>query len=204
MISHDHRCRLAMLAFTISLGHAGLAQARPAATQQLHIAAFVGGAGTQTGLATNSSADVTAGIDVTFRSSQIINPSFELRGTYPVRKNPVADERNFLAGPRFEYPVGRMRPYADILVGRGRSEYLNGGYVRGNVLYFSSITTVYSPGLGLDYDLSHRIALKADFQYQCWSSPVVVPGTIHPKSFILGGVYRFDFNRDHGRWDEPR
>jgi hypothetical protein len=196
MLSHASERHLAVLAVTILLACTGHAQAGPTATQQLHIAVFAGGTSMVTGLIAGKSIGITTGADFTFLTSHILKPSLELRGTYPIENDHATGERSFLAGPRFEYTFGRVNPYVDIFVGRGKIEYLNGGYASGNILYISSITTIYSPGLGLDYDLSRHLALKADFQYQCWRSPVVASGTIHPDSFIIGAVYRLDFNRD--------
>ena len=195
MLRRASQCHLAVFAITVFLARTGHAQASPTATQRLHVAAFAGGTDVLTGLIAGKNIDITAGADLTFLSSNVLRPSLELRGTYPVKKDHVASERSFLVGPRFGRSFGSLNPYVDIFVGRGRIEYLNGGCASDNILYLSSITTIYSPGLGLDYDLSRRLALKMDFQYQYWKSPVVASGAIHPQSFTAGAIYRLDFNR---------
>ena len=96
-----------------------------------------------------------------------------------------------------EYPLGRFHPYADFLIGRGQIDYHAPGFVFGNVLYITSNTMVYSPGVGLDCNLTHNLAIKADVQFQHWSTPVTASGSIHPTALTLGVVYSFDFNRGH-------
>ena len=71
------------------------------------------------------------------------------------------------------------------------------GFVLGDTLYINSNTVVYSPGVGLDYDLTHNLAIKGDVQFQHWNTPVTASGTIHPTALTLGAVYTFDFNRGH-------
>jgi opacity protein-like surface antigen len=128
-----------------------------------------------------------------------VRPSFEIRGTYPIDNGTISSQKNFLLGPKVEHPFGRLHPYVDFLIGRGQINYEQGGFVVGDILYISSNTTVYSPGAGVDYNFTHSIDLKADFQYQHWDTPVVPSGVIHPVALTLGAVYRFDFNPRHHR-----
>jgi hypothetical protein len=64
-----------------------------------------------------------------------------------------------------EYPLGRFHPYADFLIGRGQIDYHAPGFVFGNILYINSSTVVYSPGVGLDCNLTHNLAIKGDVQF---------------------------------------
>jgi opacity protein-like surface antigen len=188
--------RLAL--FTLSVvSYRALAQSTPAATQQLQLSAFVAGTGTFTDLSGGKNLAITAGADITILHFRAFRPAAEIRGTYPIYGGTISSQKNFLVGPKVEYPIGRLHPYADFLIGRGGIDYLRGGYIFGNTKYISSNTVVYSPGVGLDYNLTHSLAIKADFQYQHWDTPAAPSGSISPKAITLGGVYVFDFNPRH-------
>jgi opacity protein-like surface antigen len=182
---------------TLPLVHHAIAQSAPAATQQLQLSAFVGGTGTFTDLSGGKNLDITAGADLTVLSFRFFRPAFEIRGTYPIDGGTISSQKSFLLGPKIEYPIGRLHPYADFLVGRGQINYLRGGYIFDDNLYLSSNTLVLSPGVGLDYNFSHNLAVKADFQFQHWDTPAVASGSINPKAITLGATYTFDFNPRH-------
>ncbi len=182
---------------TLSLARNAFAQSTPTATQQLQLSAFVGGTGTFTDLAGGKNLAITAGADITVLAFRRFRPSAEIRGSYPLDEGTISSQKNFLLGPKVEYPLGRLHPYADFLVGRGGIDYLRGGYIFGNVRYLNSNTLVLSPGVGLDYNLTHHFAAKIDFQYQHWDTPAVASGSINPKAITLGAVYVFDFNSRH-------
>lgn len=197
-----HIQTLAQLAIVIaitSLACTGHAQVASTATQQLQLSAFAGGTGTFTDLEGGKNLDITAGADLTFLGLRFVRPSFEVRGTYPIDKGTISSQKNFLVGPKVEHAFGRLHPYVDFLVGRGEIDYGLGGFPVGNILYISSISTIYSFGGGVDYNFTRHIDLKADLQYQHWDAPVVASGVIHPVAVTLGAVYRFDFNPRHHR-----
>jgi hypothetical protein len=178
----------------VSLTGAGNAQSLPTATQQLDLSVFAAGTGTFTRIAGGKNLGFTAGADLTYLSLRLLRPSLEIRGTYPVDKGTINSQKNFLLGPKVEHPFGRFHPYVDFFIGRGEIDYRNGGFAVGKLLYISSISTVYSPGGGLDYHLGKGIAVKADLQYQHWDAPVTSSGVIHPVALTLGAVYHFDFS----------
>jgi hypothetical protein len=91
--------------------------------------------------------------------------------------------------------LGRLHPYVDLFLGRGKIVYNN--FIVGEVQYLSSSTLVFSPGIGVDYDLTHQVAVKSDFQDQHWDTPASISGSISPRTLTLGAVYAFDFNRSH-------
>ena len=184
-------------AFTLALAPVATAQTAPTATQQLQISAFVAGTGTYTNLEGGKNLDITAGADLTLLSFRRIRPAFEVRGSYPIDSGHIDSQKSFLLGPKVEYPMGRLHPYADFFVGRGEINYLNGGFIVGELDYLSSNTFIYSPGVGVDYKLTHHLAAKADVQFEHWNTPVTPSGSIHPTAITLGGVYVFDFNRNH-------
>jgi hypothetical protein len=192
--------KLALCVAMVSMVQGGRAQVAPTATQQLELSAFGAATGTFTNIEGGKNVSITAGADLTFLALRLLRPSFEIRGSYPIDGGTIDAQRNFLLGPKVEHTFGRARPYVDFLIGRGQIDYQNGGFVVGNTLYISSISTIYSPGAGVDYHLTPRLAFKADIQYQHWDAPVVASGTIHPIAVSLGGVYRFNFNpRYHSR-----
>jgi opacity protein-like surface antigen len=181
----------------ISPTHNAFAQSRPVATQQLQLSAFVAGTGTFTDLSGGKNLDITAGADITILTFRRFRPAAEIRGSYPIDEGTISSQKNFLLGPKVEYPLGRLHPYADFLIGRGGIDYLRGGYIFGDTRYLYSNTLVLSPGVGLDYDLTHHLAVKVDFQYQHWNTPAVASGSINPKTITLGAVYVFDFSPRH-------
>jgi opacity protein-like surface antigen len=189
--------RLALSLAISSLTSMAFGQAAPAGTQQLQLSAFGGLTGTYTGLDGGKNLAITAGGDVEYLGFRRFLPAFELRGTYPIDEGHISSQKSFLLGPKVVYPIGRLHPYANFLVGRGTIDYLNGGFVVGNLLYLSTNTFVYSPGVGLDYNLTHNIAVKVDAQFQHWNTPVVPSGSIYAKALTVGVVYNFDFNPRH-------
>ena len=189
--------KLALFTAVAALTHAASAQAPPAGTQKLQLSSFVATTGTFTDLAGGKNLAITAGADLTFLGFSRFRPAFEARGTYPVDKGHISSQKNFLLGPKVEYPIGRLHPYADFLFGRGQIDYHEPGYVFGNTLFISSNTFVYSLGGGLDCNLTHHLAIKGDVQFQHWDTPVTASGSIHPTALTLGVIYNFDFNRRH-------
>jgi Outer membrane protein beta-barrel domain len=189
--------RLALFTAICTVAHAAYAQADPAGTQKLQLSAFVAGTGTFTDLEGGKNLGITAGADLTFLAFRLFRPSFEVRGTYPIDHGHISSQKNFLLGPKVEYPVGRLHPYVDFFVGRGEIDYNAPGFIFGNIRYFNTNTFVYSPGVGLDYNLTHNLAVKADAQFQHWDTPATASGVIHPTALTLGVVYNFDFNPRH-------
>ena len=174
-------------------------QSIPVATQQLQVSGFSCVTPISTGLEQGNNLAVTTGADISFVGLRRIPTVIEIRGTYPIAAGNVDKRKSFVAGPIIEYTVGRFRPYADFLIGKGAINYLRGGYVFGSEKYISSSTVVYSPGLGLEYNITYHFAIKADLQYQHWDVPVAASGHINPTVVSLGGKYMFDFNPHHNR-----
>jgi hypothetical protein len=188
---------LTLFTLASSLTHTASPQATPAGVQHLQLSAFGAGTGTFTDLEGGKNLGITAGADLTFLAFRQFRPSLEVRGTYPIDKGHISSQKNFLLGPKVEYPMGKYHPYADFLIGRGEIDYHDPGFISGNLIYLTTNTVVYSPGVGLDYYVTHNIALKADAQFQHWSTPVTASGTIYPVAVTLGVVYNFDFNPRH-------
>ena len=210
---------------TLLSGETRTAEAQKAATstasQQLALSAFGGGTGTYTNLLGGRNLAITAGANLAFPTFYRYRPVLELRGSYPIHGGTIDAQKNFLGGLKVERQFGRLHPYVDFLVGRGEIVYQRGGLQLGSVLFLSSTSTVFSPGVGLDYDVTPHWAAKVDFQYQHWDVPFATAngapapitfistpagivqasttGTLHPKVLTLGAVYRFDFNHHYRR-----
>jgi hypothetical protein len=189
--------RLAEAIIIAGLTLTAAGQSTPAGTQQLQLSAFVAGTGTFTRFEGGKNLGITAGADLTLLTFRLFRPSFEARGTYPIDQGHISSQKSFLLGPKVEYPIGPFHPYLDFLIGRGEIDYHTPGFVYGNLMYINSKTAVYSPGAGLDYSLSHNIAVKFDAQFERWSIPVTTSGSISPIALTLGAVYNFDFNPHH-------
>lgn len=123
--------KLALFTAVFALTSTAFAQAAPAGTQKLEISAFVAGTGTFTGLEGGKNLGITAGADLTFLRFRRFRPAFEARGTYPINQGHISSQKNFLLGPKVEYPLGRFHPYADFLIGRGQIDYHAPGFQQG-------------------------------------------------------------------------
>jgi Outer membrane protein beta-barrel domain len=192
---------LTLITANLILALTANAQSVATATQPLRLSAFVAGTYTTTNLARGKNLQITAGADLTLLTFRVFKPSVEVRGTYPIDKGNISSQKNILVGPKIEYPLGRLHPYADLFVGRGKIDYNDPGFIFGNFRYDSSTTIVYSPGVGLDYNLTHDLEVKIDAQFQHWNTPATDSGTINPTALTLGAIYNFDFNsgRHHDR-----
>jgi len=174
-----------------------LGQSVPTATQRLQLSTFLIATETSSGFQSAKNFDITSGSDLTLLTLRHFNTGIEVRGSYPIHSGSVIGQKSILAGPRFEYPKSMFRPYADLLVGRGRISYLDGGYIVGTVKYIRSDSAVLSTGLGCDLYFTHRLAMRVDIQYQSWNSPAAASGRITPGLVSVGGTYNFDFNPRH-------
>lgn len=184
-----------------SLAAAAWGQASPTATATFQLAAFGGATGVYTGIGNARNLSITAGVDATIRPFFGFFPSLEVRGTYPVDSGAVVGEKNVLAGLAFERHLGRVHPYGDVLVGRGAMQFVV-PYANPSdtVVYEETVSTVLSPGAGVDFFVSDRFALKADFQLQHYNTPVTASGSVFAEALTLGLVYRLPFDGlGHGR-----
>jgi hypothetical protein len=175
---------------------AARAQAIPTATQALQLSAFAGGSYVQTGLDNGKNVGVTAGANLGFRPLFSLSPSLAVRGMFPMSEGKIDGLAVALVGAQLERRFGRFHPYGNILFGRGQVNYVQlTSDPTYRYVYKTSTSNVLSPGGGIDVDITHFIALKADGQYQKWSSPVTLSGQQYVTAITIGAVYRFDFNQ---------
>jgi hypothetical protein len=182
-------------------------QALPTAEQGSSLSVFGGGSGVFTGIKGGRNLGITAGADYTLWHFAGFRPAVEVRGTYPFYEGHVESQKSILAGVRVERRIGRLLPYGDFLIGRGEINYVNPAIVPGpfgvSTRYIRTDSTVYSPGVGLEYDLTRHFAGRADGQFQRWETPVTSSGTVWAKQFTVGITYRLDFNH-HWRASRQR
>lgn len=177
-------------------GGVSFGQGSATAVQPLGLSAFGAATGTYTNILGGRNLGITAGADLAFLSYRRFRPVLEVRGNYPFYNGRINNQRSLLGGLKIERPIGPFHPYANFLIGRGQINYPI-GLLFNNLLYLKTVSTVYSPGVGLDYDITDQWAAKVDFQYQHWDTPAVAGGVINPKALSAGVVYRFDFNHHY-------
>lgn len=169
------------------------AQANPTAEQPTRLSFFAGATGTHTGLYASRNAGITAGVDIEVYHFFGFHPAIEIRGTYPVADGDSVALKNILGGIRLEKTYARrLHPYGDFLFGRGELDYQNGGLLdrTGSTFYLESLSSVWSPGGGIDLDLTRRFALKLDVQAQRYSSPITHSGSEWATAGTVGVTYR--------------
>ncbi len=156
------------------------AQATETATRDYSFAAFATGSETSTGVGPRN-AGATVGFDVT-RHLHLFDPSFEVR--VGIAPGPTISERSVLVGFKVEKRIGRFHPYGDFLIGTGTIAHTRSG--------FTDNSTVPSFGGGVDFDLSKKWALKADYIRQSWKVGKETTG-FSPSTLSIGIVYGFHF-----------
>ena len=184
---------LTLLCFVLvpcSLLHA---QAMPTASRLFTVSVFGGATGTYTGLAGGKNLGITAGGDIGLKPFYRFYPSVEVRGTYPIDGGQVDSQENFLVGGKVERIYNSFHPYVDFFWGRGKIDYLHGGYPNpsGTLLYLDSVSNVFAAGGGLDITITDHFALKFDGQFQRYGTPVTTSGALYAKPITIGVVYRF-------------
>jgi opacity protein-like surface antigen len=180
---------------SLSLAHA---QEGPTAARGLQLYAFGGATGTYTGLAGGKNLGVTAGVDVGFSAYHGFLPTLEARGTEPFSDGTIAALKNFLGGIKVERTYGHIHPYVDFLFGRGQVDYDGAGYLnpQQTILYQRTNSNIWSPGAGVDFDITRSLAIKLDGQYQKYTVPVTTSGSIYAKPITIGVLYRFGYRQD--------
>jgi len=180
-------------------------QAKPTATRSLSPSAFLLVGGSYTGLGPNSSPTVfhggknllmTAGLDLGFLSFGHYVVGAEVRGSLPVNSGNLVGEKAILGGARLSYQSNfPLRPYIDVLAGRGQMNYQRGGYIANNNLYRQTAGSVFGGGVGVEWDTFHQVSLKIEAQAQQWGTPAVDRGFVRSVQGNIGVAYRFGTGR---------
>jgi hypothetical protein len=188
---------LALLPAILFSACAAMAQ-HPTAERQLQLSAFGAVSGDFTGLEGGKNFAVTAGGDLGLPPWRGIRPTIEVRGRYPTDHGLIDSQKDILAGLRVDFLLNhRLHPYGDFLFGRGQMNYGLTGYIYGNNIYSLTTTYIDSPGVGFDYVLTDRFAIKVDAQLERWGSAPTSTGRIYSSVGTAGLVYYFNFDRRH-------
>jgi hypothetical protein len=190
----NHRIVLIILVFLAADTAKVLrAQAAPAATRKAGLSAFAGATGTFTGLGSGKNVGATGGVDIELHRWNSLIACLEARGTYPFYLGDTVNIRNILGGVRFARGSRGSLLDFDALFGRAELRYENGGYPNPSFtyLYQKSPSNVLSLGGGAELPLTYTWAIKADAQWQHYSSPVTSSGHLNSVPVTVGIVYRF-------------
>lgn len=188
------RLRLAVSSFILVASPSlyGQNQTAPTALRSVDMTLFGGITGIYTGLSHGENRAATAGMDLNLPSIARFRPSLEVRAIVPIDRGTVDNQKSLLAGPRVELYLGRIHPYADLLVGRGQltfsKPYLD---FNGRPVTSQPRSTVLSPGAGVRVDLIGNLSALGDLQFQRWDTPASLSGHLFAKPFTAGLVYRF-------------
>jgi hypothetical protein len=175
-------------------------QAEATASRPLGLSLFAGLSRTDTQLDGGFNSDVTAGASLSFPRRFGLVPSAEVRATSPISDGQIVTEKSIIAGVGMTEPVGRVRPFIDVLLGRAQFTYLNGGLPvsRSNVIYTKSAGNLFSPGFGSFWEIGPHLSVRIDAQLQYSKIPVTASGRLISIPVTLGIVYHFPGTK-HGR-----
>jgi hypothetical protein len=181
----------ALLLLPLFAGTCAWAQAKCTASAPLDISFFGGLSTASLGVAGARETALTTAVDIAVRQVAGFHPSFEVRAMQPLSSGQALTESSLLGGLRLNRTFGKVQPYADFLFGRAQLQYENGGITvpQTNVVYTQSAGNVYSAGGGVSIEVSQRISIRADAQFQLVSSPVVSSKRIDTVPFTIGVVY---------------
>jgi opacity protein-like surface antigen len=89
----------------------------------------------------------------------------------------------------------QLIPYGKGLVGLGSADFPRGTYKEASLRQHDTFT-VMTLGGGVDYALTHRVFIRAEYEYQFWfdyGRGQLLPGfgTANPHGFSIGAAYRF-------------
>jgi len=168
-------------------------QAAVGADRKVDFDVFGGLTGDYTGLNGGRNLSITVGGDINLPRYRFIRPSIEVRGTYPFVRGLVDGQKDILGGVKAEMQFGKIRPYADFLIGRGSMEYDGFPAYNGVPMWGTTKTTVLSPGVGVRYAVWRSVSVFGDAQLQHWDTPAAQSGSIMSTSLTAGASYRFAY-----------
>ena len=180
------------------------AQALPTATKAAEISVFGGYTPTAPDFGRFTFNSFTTGADFTLFPHWFVDPSVEARFNYAHAS--TVSEHSLLIGPRLQKDLmgDRLHPYVDFLLGSGTIGYHAAPYSSDP----STSGHEMSYGGGVDFDISHHLSLKFDFQQQALNmgtnktfKPQGGDYTLTPHTFTFGVTYHFQFPGLKGRQD---
>jgi hypothetical protein len=103
----------------------------------------------------------------------------------------AVNENTWGGGIRIEHTIQNFHPYGTFLISKGTIHYNFSNPYNPHPTgqpYTQDGSIVYSPGLGVDYDLTYRWAVRADYQFECWN--LGYNQTLSPTALTIGVLYR--------------
>jgi hypothetical protein len=185
----------ALLLFAAAWAQCG-AQDIPTEIQAARLQVYAGGSGVFTDYLAGKNASLFGGADLVFRPLFTWQPGVEVRATYPIDSRNVDGQFSYLVGPRVEYAYGKFHPYANFLIGTGTIDFRY-PVVTSTATYPNKSCLVYGIGLGVDYTVTRKLALRLDAQDQFWNLGISTVSNPSPKLFSIGAVYRFNFSSEN-------
>ena len=127
-----------------------------------------------------------------------VTPSIEFRvkATFDGR---TVDEHTWGGGVRFERRILDFRPYGNFFISSGTIHYNFSSPYNPHPVgkpYTSDNSIVYSPGFGIDYNLSKYWGARFDYQFEFWN--LGNNQTLTPQAMSFGILYRIQFGRETG------
>jgi opacity protein-like surface antigen len=144
--------------------------------------------------ATNSESTInsgfTFGADISANLPHGFIPSLE--GRIKLAPGSFVSENTYGGGVRLEHRFQYFHPYIDFLMSYGTISFkqLHSSYPDDNSI-------VYSPGGGLDYNITPNWATRVDYQYEFWNTGNNV--SFNPNALTIGVVYRIPFRSYQSR-----
>lgn len=158
------------------------AQAKPTATSTFTAQIGIGATGAKPDYDSKYMGGITAYGDLNYKEHLGLEAEYHYLNIYSPED--IA-ENTLLAGPRYRFNFGRLHPYVKAVGGLATFEFIKGYYPEDKKQQYTAI----AGGGGVDYDLTHRIAARVDFEYQDWIN--FKPNGLTPYLGTVGFAYRF-------------
>jgi opacity protein-like surface antigen len=84
----------------------------------------------------------------------------------------------------------RVRPYVKYLMEFGTSNFQSSSFNPDGTPYTHDTRTLYVPGGGIEYEVVHRIWIRADYERQPWHK-FLSPNTLYQQGVSIGVSYSF-------------
>jgi hypothetical protein len=176
---------LALLVVLIAFPCGLFAQATPAASRPLDLQIGVGISAAQPDYSAPHIKGITIYGTLDFRRFRHLGIDGEIHDLKIVTPSDIG-QSSYLLGPRYEWRIGRFRPYAKALFGIGNFEFQKGYYpVDSSGNYF-----IYAFGGGVDLRATRRINVRLfDIEQQEW--PSFENHGLSPLVGTIGAAYHF-------------
>jgi hypothetical protein len=174
------------------------AQALPAAARTGELSAFATYSRVTTDYGYPNKGGTTFGLLYVREVRWFLTPSIEFRvkATFDGR---TVDEHTWGGGIRFERRIRDFRPYGNFFISSGTIHYNFSNPYNPHPTatpYTWDNSIVYSPGFGVDYNLSRYWGARFDYQFEFWN--LGNSQTLTPQAMSFGILYRIQFGRETG------